>query len=77
MHKIAHLAIKHNAIIVFEDLNMRFKQIRGWIEKSAYQQLDKALIDKLNFLVDKTKNFGEVENLLRARLKSLVYHKKF
>ena len=36
-----------------EDLNMRFKQIRGGIEKSAYQQLEKALIDKLSFLADK------------------------
>lgn len=51
--KLADLAIKHNAIIVFEDLNMRFKQIRGGIEKSAYQQLEKALIEKLNFLVEK------------------------
>jgi len=50
---IADLIIKHNAIVVFEDLNMRFKQVRGGIEKSVYQQLEKALIDKLNFLVDK------------------------
>lgn len=50
---LADLAIKHNAIIVFEDLNMRFKQIRGGIEKSIYQQLEKALIDKLSFLVAK------------------------
>lgn len=53
VRKLADLAIKHNAIIVFEDLNMRFKQIRGGIEKSAYQQLEKALIEKLNFLVNK------------------------
>ena len=54
VRKLADLAIKHNAIIVFEDLNMRFKQIRGGIEKSAYQQLEKALIEKLNFLVQKS-----------------------
>ncbi len=53
VRKLADLAIRHNAIIVFEDLNMRFKQIRGGIEKSVYQQLEKALIDKLNFLVEK------------------------
>jgi hypothetical protein len=53
VRKIADLAIKHNAIIVMEDLNMRFKQIRGGIEKSAYQQLEKALIEKLCFLVNK------------------------
>jgi len=53
VRKLADLAIEYNAIIVFEDLNMRFKQIRGGIEKSIYQQLEKALIEKLNFLVEK------------------------
>jgi hypothetical protein len=53
VRKIADLAIHHNAIIVMEDLNMRFKQIRGGIEKSVYQQLEKALIDKLSYLVNK------------------------
>ncbi len=67
VREIADLAIKHNAIIVLENLNMRFKQIRGGIEKSVYQQLEKALIEKLNFLVNK----GEVDatkagHLLRA-----------
>ncbi len=58
VRKLADLAIEHNAIIVMEDLNMRFKQIRGGIEKSAYQQLERALIEKLNFLVKK----GEVDS---------------
>ncbi len=67
VRKLADLAIEHNAIIVLEDLNMRFKQIRGGIEKSIYQQLEKALIDKLGFLVHK----GEIDpqkagHLLRA-----------
>lgn len=53
VRKLADLVIKYNAIIVFEDLNMRFKQVRGGIEKSVYQQLEKALIEKLNFLVQK------------------------
>ncbi len=66
VHKIATLAIKYNAIIVFEDLNMRFKQIRGGIEKSAYQQLEKALIDKFNFLADKQKNLDELGGVLKA-----------
>lgn len=65
--KLADLIIQHNAIVVFEDLNMRFKQIRGWIEKSVYQQLEKALIDKLNFLVDKNEiNPEKAWNLLKA-----------
>lgn len=67
VRKLADLAIKHNAIIVFEDLNMRFKQIRGGIEKSVYQQLEKALIEKLNFLVDKgEKDPKQAGNLLHA-----------
>lgn len=64
---LADLAIEHNAIIVFEDLNMRFKQIRGGIEKSIYQQLEKALIEKLNFLVDKReKDAHAAGHLLKA-----------
>jgi len=67
VRKIADLAIENNAIIVFEDLNMRFKQIRGGIEKSIYQQLEKALIEKLNFLVNKNeKNPQKAGNLLKA-----------
>ena len=53
VRKLADLALQYNAIIVLEDLNMRFKQMRGGIEKSVYQQLEKALITKFNFLVNK------------------------
>jgi len=54
VRKIVDLAIQHpNAIIVLEDLNMRFKQVRSGIEKSIYQQFEKQLIDKLSFLADK------------------------
>lgn len=67
VRKLADLAIEHNAIIVFEDLNMRFKQIRGGIEKSVYQQLEKALIEKLNFLVNKgEKDPEKTGHLLKA-----------
>lgn len=67
VRKLADLIIEHNAIIVFEDLNMRFKQIRGGIEKSVYQQLEKALIDKLNFLVSKgEKDAQKAGHLLKA-----------
>jgi len=67
VRKLADLAIKHNAIIVFEDLNMRFKQIRGGIEKSVYQQLEKALIEKISFLVEKEeKDTKKAGHLLRA-----------
>ncbi len=53
VHKLVDLAIEHNAIIVLEDLSMRFKQVRSGIEKSIYQQFEKQLIDKLSFLVNK------------------------
>lgn len=67
VRKIADLAIKYNAIIILEDLNMRFKQVRGGIEKSVYQQLEKALIEKLNFLVNKGEvNPKKAGHLLKA-----------
>jgi len=67
VRKLADLAIRYNAIIVFEDLNMRFKQIRGGIEKSVYQQLEKALIEKLSFLVQKGETDSQkAGHLLRA-----------
>jgi hypothetical protein len=67
VRKIADMIIEHNAIVVFEDLNMRFKQVRGGIEKSVYQQLEKQLIDKLSFLVNKDEiNPNKAGHLLRA-----------
>lgn len=67
VRELADLAIEYNAIIVLEDLNMRFKQIRGGIEKSIYQQLEKALIEKLTFLVNKgEKNPEQAGNILKA-----------
>lgn len=53
VRKIADLVEKYNAIIVLEDLNFRFKQIRGGIERTVYQQFEKQLIDKLSYLVFK------------------------
>jgi len=53
VQKICALVEKYNAIVVLEDLNMRFKQIRSGIERAVYQQFEKALIDKLNYLVFK------------------------
>lgn len=67
VRKLADLIIEHDAILIFEDLNMRFKQIRGGIERSVYQQLEKALIDKLNFLVNKAEmDPDKAGHLLRA-----------
>ncbi len=64
---LADLIIRYNAIVVLEDLNMRFKQVRGGIERSVYQQLEKALINKLNFLVEKNEmDPSKAGNLLKA-----------
>ena len=55
VHKIVQLMLKYNAIVVFEDLNFRFKRGRFKVEKQVYQKLEKMLIDKLNYLVIKDK----------------------
>ncbi len=55
VHQIAKLMVEHNAIVVFEDLNSGFKRGRMKFEKQIYQKLEKALIDKLNYLVFKDK----------------------
>ena len=53
VHELAQLIIKHNAIVVLEDLNMGFKRSRFKFEKQVYQKFEKSLIDKLNYLVFK------------------------
>ena len=53
IHKIASLVVKYNAVVVLEDLNIGFKRGRQKVESSIYQQFEKALIDKFNYLVDK------------------------
>lgn len=53
VHQLAQLIIKHNAIVVLEDLNKGFKRGRFKIEKQIYQKFEKSLIDKLNYLAFK------------------------
>ena len=66
VHKIANLMVDKNAIIVLEDLNFGFKNSRLKIEKQVYQNLEKKLIEKLNFLVFKKKKDNETGGLLKA-----------
>ena len=66
VHKISQLIVKYNAIVILEVLNMGFKRGRQKVESSVYQQFEKALIDKLNYLVDKSKTSTEEGGLLRA-----------
>ena len=56
VNEIYNLILKYNAIVVLEDLNIGFKNGRKKVEKQVYQNFEKALIDKLNYLcIDKTR----------------------
>jgi CRISPR-associated protein Cpf1 len=56
VHRLAELIIEYNAIVVLEDLNMGFKRGRFKVERQVYQKFEKALIEKLNYLVFKGRN---------------------
>lgn len=66
VRKIVNLVIEYNAIVVMEDLNMRFKQIRSGIERSVYQQLEKQLIDKFGYLIFKDRGPQESGGVLKG-----------
>jgi hypothetical protein len=53
VHKICEMAIENQAIICMEDLNDGFKNSRKKFEKQVYQKFEKALLEKLNYYVDK------------------------
>ena len=57
VHHLSRLMIDYNAIVVLEDLNCGFKRGRMKFEKQVYQKFEKALIDKLNYLV-----FKDIQN---------------
>jgi CRISPR-associated protein Cpf1 len=59
VHKIATMMVEENAIVVMEDLNQGFMRGRQKVERQVYQKLEKMLIDKLNYLVFKTKSPNE------------------
>lgn len=66
VHKITNLILEHKAIVVFEDLSGGFKRSRMKIEKAPYQQLELALINKLNYLVKKDEQAGKPGHYLSA-----------
>lgn len=66
IHKIVTLMVKYHAVVVLEDLNMGFKRGRQKVESSVYQQFEKALIDKLNLLIDKRADAEQPGGLLHA-----------
>ncbi|NUM51774.1 MAG: type V CRISPR-associated protein Cas12a/Cpf1 [Flavobacteriales bacterium] len=52
--------------IVLEDLNTGFKRSRQKFEQSVYQKFELALAKKLNYLVDKNANDGEISSVAKA-----------
>lgn len=66
VHKISELMLKYQAIVVLEDLNMGFKRGRQKVESSVYQQFEKMLIDKLNYLANKKIAPSEMGGVLHA-----------
>lgn len=67
IRQICELVVKYDAVIIMEDMDTRFKQSRAKIEKQVYQQFEKALIDKLNFLVlDKNADPESIGGLLHG-----------
>lgn len=59
VHKLSRLIIKYNALVFLENLNIGFKRGRFKVEKQVYQKFEKALIDKLNYLVFKDADNAE------------------
>ncbi len=53
VYEIARMMVENNAIVVMEELNFGFKRGRMKIEKQVYQNFERALIEKLNYLVFK------------------------
>ncbi len=51
VHRIVQLMLRYKAIVVLEDLDRGFKRGRFKIERQTYQKFEKALIQKLNYLV--------------------------
>lgn len=66
VHEITKMVIENNAVVILEDLNFGFKRGRFCIEKQVYQKFEKALIDKLNYLVFKDRKAGEVGGVLKG-----------
>lgn len=66
VHAISKLVVEHNAIVVLEDLNIGFKRGRFKVERQIYQKFERALIEKLNFLVFKDRKEDELGGVLNA-----------
>lgn len=66
VHLLSKMIIDNNTIVVLENLNMGFKRGRFAVEKQVYQKFERALIEKLNYLVFKEKKEHEAGHPLKA-----------
>ncbi|MGI5832842.1 MAG: type V CRISPR-associated protein Cas12a/Cpf1 [Thermoguttaceae bacterium] len=66
VHEIAKIVVEHSAVIVMEDLSMGFKRGRFHVEKQVYQKFEKALLEKLNYLVFKDRKVSEPGGVLKG-----------
>lgn len=66
VHIIAQWMVEYKAIVVLENLNTGFVRGRQKVEKQVYQKFEKMLIEKLNYLVDKTIPVSQSGGLMRA-----------
>lgn len=73
VHIISNMMIENDAIVVLENLNTGFMRGRQKVEKSVYQKFEKMLIDKLNFVVDKTVGVSEPCGALKALQLTDIY----
>lgn len=66
VHEVVKKVTSQPTFVVLEDLSTSFKRGRQKIEKSVYQNFELALAKKLNFVVDKKANPGEIGSVTRA-----------
>lgn len=66
VHVLAKMMVENDAILVLENLNTGFMRGRQKVEKSVYLKFEKMLIDKLNYLVDKTAEPNQPLGALKA-----------
>ncbi len=59
VYKLTQLMLQYNAVIILENLNVGFKRGRAKVEKQVYQKYEKAMIDKLNYLVFKDRGYEQ------------------
>ncbi len=63
VHVLSELMIKYDAVVALEDLNFGFKNSRVKVEKQVYQKFEKAMIDKMNYLVNKKLPVGQLGSI--------------